>query len=79
MPAPTRLVQTFASDFTDFRSSADGSIGWQTTLPHHLRSLATNGELQYYTDASVGADPFSVQNGILSITARPAAYEKTGP
>jgi hypothetical protein len=73
MPAPAKLVQTFASDFADFRSSADGSIGWQTTLPHHLRNLATNGELQYYADASVGSDPFSVRNGVLSITARRAA------
>lgn len=72
MPDISRLTPTFASDFSEFQSSPDGSLGWQTTLPHHLRTLAGNGELEFYTDPSVGDDPFSVQNGVLAITARPA-------
>ena len=73
MSAPTGLTQTFDSDFSTFVSSPDGSEGWRTTLPHGARTLATNGELEYYSDPSVGYDPFSVQNGVLDITAQPGA------
>lgn len=71
MPDPADLTPTFSSDFTNFVSSPNGKVGWQTTLPHGARTLATNHELQYYSDPSVGYDPFGVQNGILDITAQP--------
>lgn len=73
MPDLADLTQTFSSDFENFVSSPTGSQGWQTTLPHGARTLATNGELEYYSDSSVGYDPFSVQNGVLYITAEPGA------
>jgi beta-glucanase (GH16 family) len=73
MPDLADLTPTFSSNFTNFVSSPNGSVGWQTTLPHNLRTLATNHELEYYSDPSVGYDPFSVQNGILDITAQPEA------
>ncbi len=73
MPNLADLTQTFSSNFNNFVGSPNGSQGWQTTLPHGARTLATNGELEYYSDPSVGYDPFSVQNDILDITAEPAA------
>jgi beta-glucanase (GH16 family) len=71
MPDLADLTPTFSSNFSNFVSSPNGSVGWQTTLPHGARTLATNSELEYYSDPSVGYDPFSVQNGILDITAQP--------
>jgi beta-glucanase (GH16 family) len=70
-PNQADLTETFSSDFTDFVGSPNGSQGWQTTLPHGARTLTSNGELEYYSDPSVGYDPFSVQDGILNITAQP--------
>ncbi len=62
------LTQTFSGNFSQFVDG--GSQGqWQTTLPHHLRNVAGTGELEYYSDSSVGVDPFSVHNGSLDITA----------
>ena len=61
---------TFDDEFDRFEHSPDGSRGWMTrythgrTLPH---------ELEFYSDSSVGADPFSVEDGALVITARPGA------
>lgn len=37
----------------------------------HGRSLPSNNEAEYYADPAVGPNPFSVQNGALTITARP--------
>ena len=37
------------------------------------RTLPANHELEYYSDPSVGEDPFSITNGILNITASAAA------
>lgn len=42
---------------------------WQTALPHGARTIPGTGELEYYSDPSVGTDPFSVNNGSLDITA----------
>ena len=67
---------TFSDDFKVFRSSPDGSKGWMTCYPYSgeaARTLPTNHEAEYYSDRSVGVDPFSVHDGILTITARHAA------
>jgi hypothetical protein len=73
MPNLADLTPTFTSNFTDFVSSPNGSKGWQTTLPRGARTLASNNEQEYYSDPSVGYDPFSVQNGVLDITAAPSS------
>jgi hypothetical protein len=48
---------------------------WRTTLPHGLRTIAGTGELEYYSDPSVGVDPFSFDNGSLDITATAGSTE----
>jgi beta-glucanase (GH16 family) len=69
------LTLTFDGEFNNgFVSSPNGSTGlWQTTLVNGGRTLGGNGEQEYYSDSSVGYNPFSVQNGVLSITAQPAS------
>ncbi len=72
-PAP---VLVFDDEFNKFVSSPDGSQGWMTALPYGgdaARTLSGNNEAEYYSDSSVGKNPFSDKNGVLSITASPAA------
>ena len=38
-----------------------------------LRTLSTNREAEYYSDASVGVNPFSIRSGVLDITAAPGS------
>lgn len=68
------LTLTFDDEFNSFVSSPDGSTGlWQTSMGNGNRTLGSNGEQEYYSDSSVGYNPFSDQNGILSITAEPTS------
>ncbi len=71
---PTQL--TFDDEFNSFVWSADGSSGWMTEYPYggeSARALPNDEEAEYYSDPTVGTDPFSLQNGVLDITATPAA------
>ena len=68
---------TFDDEFNSFSASPDGSTGtFQTTFYFGGRSLPSNGEQEYYSDSSVGTDPFSLQNGALDITATPGGPAK---
>ncbi len=69
------LHQTFGAEFELFTSSPDGSSGvWRTSLAHGGRTLAaSSGEIEYYDDASTGANPFTLAAGVLSIAARQQA------
>ena len=72
----TTPVLVFDDEFNNFVSSPDGSQGWMTSLPYGgdaARTLSGNNEAQYYSDSSVGKNPFTVKNGVLSITASKAA------
>ena len=63
---------TFNDDFNNFVSSPDGSVGWMTTYTfggETSRTLPGNDEAEYYSDNSVGENPFTVSNGVLSIRA----------
>jgi beta-glucanase (GH16 family) len=62
---------TFNDDFNTFDSSPDGNGAWKTEFYFGGRSLPSNGEQQYYSDASVGTDPFHLQDGSLVIHAAP--------
>jgi beta-glucanase (GH16 family) len=59
----------FADEFNSFDWSPDGSHGWRTTLDWGNRTLPANHEAQYYSDSSVGVDPFHLHDGVLDITA----------
>ncbi len=71
-----KLALTFDDEFKTFVSSPDGSAGWMTSFPYGgdaARTLSGNHEAEYYSDKSVGENPFSVSKGVLTITASPAA------
>jgi beta-glucanase (GH16 family) len=69
MNPATDLQLTFDDEFNSFSGSPASGSTWNTILPHKLRTLAGNGEREYYSDQTVGVNPFSVNNGVLSITA----------
>ena len=72
-----KLHLTFDEEFNHgFQNSPDGSVGWMTKLPYsgdNGRTLWGNNEAEYYSDNSVGENPFALSHGVLSITATPAA------
>ena len=66
------LKLTFQDEFNTFSASPDGSTGrWQSTYDWGNRTLGSNGEEQFYSDDSVGVNPFSIRNGVLDISAKP--------
>ncbi len=75
-PIPTTAL-TFDNEFNTFSASPSGAgTTWATTYPYGgeaARTLAGNNEAQFYSDPSVGENPFSLAGGVLSITATPAA------
>ncbi len=75
-PAFTKDAVTFSEDFNIFRWSPDGAKGWMTTFPYNgesARTLPNNDEAEWYSDKTVGVNPFSLESGVLTITAKPAA------
>lgn len=75
-PSMPGMRLTFNEEFDGFSASATGSgTVWKTTykINDQLRTLSSNKEAQYYSDSSVGVNPFSVQDGILTITAAPGS------
>ena len=68
---PPRLGMhlTFESHFDSLDGSSTNDGGWMTTGASGWRTLGDNKEAQYYSDASVGINPFSVRDGVLTITA----------
>jgi beta-glucanase (GH16 family) len=84
-PGGRPLQLTFSDDFNSFRRYANGSGVWRTVYGDMVqrgtsqRTLPSNGELELYVDpdlsdarGSLGLDPFSVQGGVLEITAEPS-------
>ena len=65
------MTLRFNANFNDFQTSTDGSVGWMTTGATGWRTL--NTQSSYYSDSSTGYNPFSVANGILTITAEPGS------
>jgi beta-glucanase (GH16 family) len=62
---------TFDDEFNSFVSSPTGTQGWMTQGGAYWRTLSGNNEAEYYSDPSVGVNPFSDANGVLTITAAP--------
>src|SRR4051794_28057783 len=69
----TGFHPTFDDEFNSFSSTPDGTATQWATTAFWLRTLSANGEQEYYSDSTVGVNPFSVQNGILTITAAPGS------
>jgi beta-glucanase (GH16 family) len=68
------LTPTFDDEFNSFSSSPTGSSAvWSTSMDYGNRTLGSNGEQEYYSDNSVGYNPFGIQNGVLDITAQPTS------
>jgi beta-glucanase (GH16 family) len=68
-------VLTFDEEFNSFTSSPDGSAGWMTSFPYggeSARTLPGNNEWEFYSDASVGVNPFTNTLGKLIINAAPS-------
>ncbi len=65
------MTLRFDDEFNIFVSSPYGTQGWMTQGGSVWRTLSSNGELEYYSDSSVGVNPFSDSNGVLNITAAP--------
>lgn len=76
----TQLTQTFSDDFNTL-SLTDGDSGtWDAKFswaPEKGSSLNGNGELQWYInpdyEGTSSVNPFSIDNGVLTITAAPAS------
>ncbi|POR40377.1 hypothetical protein CRT23_24375, partial [Methylobacterium sp. V23] len=75
---------TFSDEFNRSTLADDTNSTWNTTFLGGLRNLTTTGEKQIYLDqgsttlvsgATVTADPFHLQDGVLSISARPTSPE----
>ncbi len=64
-------TKIFGDSFSGFNWSANGSTGWMTQGATGWRSLGANHEAEFYSDPSVGVNPFSVANSVLTITATP--------
>lgn len=77
LPAdPTRsgMRLTFREEFDGFTASPTGAnAAWKSAygISVTYRTLGSNKEAQYYSDSSVGVNPFSVNDGVLTITAAP--------
>jgi len=63
----------FDDEFNSFVSSPTGAQGWMTQGGAFWRTLSGNNEAEYYSDSSVGVNPFSNANGVLTITAAPGS------
>ncbi|MBB2964901.1 family 16 glycosylhydrolase [Methylobacterium sp. R2-1] len=90
------LVRTFRDDFSSFSRASSGDGTWMTQFTYGGAAnytLSANAEEQLYVDrdfkglpqslssASLGLDPFSIQDGTLVISAKPvteAARPYTG-
>jgi len=75
------LTLTYAEEFNSIgyaggTNMSTGSHTWNTTMSGGIRSLKANSEQQIYMDPGykgLGVNPFSVNNGILTIKAAPAS------
>jgi beta-glucanase (GH16 family) len=67
---------TFDEEFDDLSLSSGGGTRWMTQFPYGGNDayfLRGNHELQFYSNAALGANPFSLQNGALNISASPGS------
>lgn len=74
-PNHAGMTMTFREEFSAPLSASASGVGttWKTTygVNKQDRTLGSNKEAEYYSDASVGVNPFKVSDGVLDITAAP--------
>jgi hypothetical protein len=66
---------TYDQEFTlprDFAASPSGTTGFKTQYDWGGRTVPTNHEAEFYSDPSLGVNPFRVAGGVLTITAQAA-------
>jgi beta-glucanase (GH16 family) len=64
----------FDEEFQIFLQTPNRTGGtWQTQFFWDQRTLPQNGEQEYYSDNSIGPNPFTLEKSILSINAEPEA------
>lgn len=73
----TGFKLTFYDDFDSFSWHNGTNNGtWQSYYRWPARTLSGNGELEYYSDSTVGVDPFHLDPnppGVLEMQANPSA------
>ncbi len=69
----TNMTLRFDDEFNSFTWSPDGSKGWMTQGGNVWRTLSGNNEQEYYSDSTVGVNPFSLSGGVLDINATPGS------
>ena len=69
----TNMSLRFDDEFNSFVWSPTGTQGWMTQGGQYWRTLSSNNELEYYSDPTVGVNPFTDANGVLTITAAPGS------
>jgi hypothetical protein len=74
----TGFKLTYDDEFNSFTLSPNGSKVYQTTTFYFGGRPPSNGEQEFYSDSSVGVNPFSLQNGALDITAQPGGEGHLG-
>ncbi|THK33313.1 glycoside hydrolase family 16 protein, partial [Ensifer sp. MPMI2T] len=74
------FTQTFSDDFNALQLRSGTTGVWDAKYwwaPEKGATLADNGELQWYINpsyqATASANPFSVKDGVLTISAKPAS------
>jgi beta-glucanase (GH16 family) len=81
-PAAAGMTMTFDDEFNTLNLNYGSQSGtWSTEFPWGGRTLPNNNELEEYMDPAyagsgtqpLGVDPFSGNNGVLTITAQPTS------
>jgi beta-glucanase (GH16 family) len=76
IPGLVLLHLTFDDEFKPSAQAPNPATVWQTTYPYggeDARTLPGNHEAEYYSDASVGENPFKQDYNILIISAKHTA------
>ncbi|TCZ55258.1 family 16 glycosylhydrolase [Roseicella aquatilis] len=80
-PAHFGRAMTFGDEFDSLSASGSGlGTDWKTTWKIGVqgRTFGTASDQAYYGDASTGTNPFSIEDGILGITASPGGAAGMG-
>jgi beta-glucanase (GH16 family) len=73
--APTDWPLTFRDDFDHLDVSRLDASPWTALFPWGGHYIGDTKEEQYYVEPRLGLNPFSIKNGVLTITADRAATE----